>query len=143
MTKLNTTLERRVRIELLRAQAQIERYELCQSTNALCNAVRPANLFGLLKGQLGQQVKTSFGPQTRAGGWITLLGSIGQHYPLLSSGFSALLGAVLGKKKWRLGALALSAWRLFGAYQQIQQKKEDAYVQPTNRESKRVIGPLK
>lgn len=143
MSKHKVTIERRVRIELLRSRAEIERYELCKATEALCATVQPANLLNLAKGQFSHQVKASFGPQTSVGGWISFVSSLGKNYPLLSSGVSALLGSVIGKKQWRLGALAISAWRLYSALQQIQQKKEDSYVQPSNRESMRVMGPLK
>lgn len=143
MSKHTVTIERRVRIELLRSRAEIERYELCKATEALCNTVQPANLVNLAKEQVGHQLKTSFGPQSAVGGWVALAGSIGKNYPLLSSGVSALLGSIVGKKQWRFGALALSAWRLYSAWQQKQQKKEDKYVQPSNRESSRLIGPLK
>lgn len=143
MAKHDAEIERRVRIEMLRAKAAIERQQLCHATQAICDSLQPSQLVALVKGRATQQLKSSLDANSSVGAWLNLAGSMGQQYPLLSSGVSALAGALLGKSKWRFGALALSAWRLFGAYQALQQKKQDAYIQPSHPDSERVMGPLK
>ena len=143
MRKKDAEIERRVRIEILRAKAELERRQLCAVTQDICVSLQPSHLVALVKGHATQQLKSNLESNSSLGGWLNLVGSMGQQYPLLSSGASALIGAFLGKSKWRFGALALSAWRLFGAYQSLQQKKHDAYIQPSHPDSERVMGPLK
>lgn len=118
MSRVNQQVERRVRIEMLRARAAVERQELCFYSRQLSHAVQPDNLFSLLKGQLSQGVGSYFSSQ-KAGGWLELALSFSQRYPMLLSGASAVAGTVLSKKKWRLGVVALTAWRLYSAYQRL------------------------
>ncbi len=140
MNKPNSLLERKVRLEVLRARAAIERGQMCDIVTDLGKSLEPGSLFGLAKRQMTQGVSASLG--SGVGSWFDLLLSSGRRYPILFSGASAVMGSVLGKRKWRFGALALTAWRLFGAYQQLQTKKQDRYVQPQNRSSSKVIGPF-
>ena len=142
MSKTNPKLERRVRIELLRARASIERQEMCLITRQIGQSFQPDQMFDLFKGQLSKTVSARFGSHTKVGSWMDFLLSFGKRYPLLVSGASALAGGVVNKKGWRLGALALTSWRLFSAYQNIQQRKKDRYLQASNPDSSRVIGPF-
>lgn len=141
MNKPNPALERKVRLEVLRTRAAIERGQMCQMVSGISQSLEPGSLLGLVKRQLGQHFSSSMSSSTSS--WLDLLLSSGQRYPILFSGVSALLGTVLGKKKWRFGALALTGWRLFGAYQKLKAHRQERYVQPENRTSSRVIGPLK
>lgn len=140
MSKLNSRVERQVRIELLRARAAVERRELCYISRQIGASVQPENIFALLKGQFSKNLGVHFGA-SKASGWIDFALSFGQRYPLLLSGASAVAGTVLGKKKWRFGALALTTWRLYSAYQSLQQRKKDRYVQADKPHSGRIIGP--
>lgn len=138
MSKRNSYLDRKVRIEVLRARAAIERGQMCEIVNDLGQSLEPASLLNGLK----QHVTKGFSAGTGAGSWFDLIFSSGRRYPILFSGVSALVGTVLGKRKWRLGALGLTAWRLFGAYQQLQAQRQERYIQPKNRSSSKVIGPF-
>lgn len=142
MSKSNSSLERRVRIELLRARAAVERQEMCAITHQIGQSLQPDHIFGLLKGQFGKSVSASFGSHSKTGHWLDFILSFGKRYPLLVSGASAVAGGVVGKKKWRLGALALTSWRLFTAYQNMQQRKKDRYIRPHNPNSNRIFGPF-
>ena len=142
MTKHKTKLDRQVRIELLRARAELERKEMCYLTYDIANRVQPTQLMALLKGQLMQGVSSGFGSGSKTGQWVSFALSLSKRYPLVFSGVSALAGTVVRKKGWRLGAVALTAWRLFSVYQDMQQKKKDSYIQPEKPESRRVIGPF-
>lgn len=141
MSKLNHKVERQVRIELLRARAAVERQELCFISRQICSSVQPENIFALLKGQVSNTLSAQFGSSTKTGSWIDFVLSFSQRYPLLLSGASAVVGTVLGRKKWRLGAVALTTWRLYSAYQSLQQHKKDRLVQAKRPQSNRVIGP--
>ncbi len=141
MSKPNPLLERKVRLEVLRARAAIERGQLCHLVSDLNQSLEPSSLLDFAKRQVGQRFSLGMGAGVSS--WLDFLLSSGRRYPILFSGISALAGTVLGKKKWRVGALALTAWRLFGAYQQLQSDKQDRYVQPQNRGSSKIMGPLK
>lgn len=140
MSQHNSYLDRKIRIEVLRARAAIERGQMCEIVNELGQSLEPSSLFSGLK----QQVIKGFSLEAGAGvgPWLDFIFSSGRRYPILFSGVSALVGTVLGKRKWRLGALGLTAWRLFGAYQQLQFQRKERYVQPKNRTSSKVIGPF-
>lgn len=140
MGKANPYLERKVRIEVLRARAAVERGQLCKVASELSQSLEPSALFNVARNQVTQGLSSGLG--AGMGSWLDLAFSSGRRYPLLFSGASALLGSLFGKKKWRLGAMALTAWRLFGAYQHIQAQKQERYVQPRNRSSSNVIGPF-
>lgn len=140
MSKVNSKVERQVRIELLRARAAVERQELCFISRQISASVQPENIFSLLKGQVSQGLSSHFG-SSKTSGWIDFFLSFNQRYPLLLSGASAVAGTVLGRKKWRLGAMALTTWRLYSAYQAMQQRKRDRLVQAKQPLSNRVIGP--
>lgn len=140
MSKNNSYLERKVRIEVLRARAAIERGQMCEIVNDLGHSLEPSSLFNGLRRQVTKGISLSAG--VGFGSWLDLILSSGRRYPILFSGLSALLGTVLGKRKWRLGALGLTAWRLFGAYQQLQEQRQDRYVQPKDRSSSKVMGPF-
>lgn len=140
MSRVNSKVERQVRIELLRARAAVERQELCFISRQIGASVQPENIFALLKGQITRGFGSHFG-SSKTSGWIDFVLSFGQRYPLLLSGASAVAGTVLGKKKWRFGAIALTSWRLYSAYQSMQQRKKDRYVQANKPQSGRVIGP--
>lgn len=142
MSKPNSHLERQVRIELLRARAAVERQEMCLLTRQIGQSLQPEHIFDLFKGQLSKSFSSNFGSHTKTGHWLDFLLSFGKRYPLLVSGASALAGSVMSKKKWRLGALALTSWRLFNAYQSMQKRKRDRYIQPINPKSSRIIGPF-
>lgn len=140
MSRVNNKVERQVRIELLRARAAVERQELCFISRQIGASVQPENILALLKGQVTRGFGSHFG-SSKAGGWIDFVLSFSQRYPLLLSGASAVASTVVGKKKWRLGALALTTWRLYSAYQNMQQRKRDRLLQAKRPQSGRIIGP--
>lgn len=125
MSKSKSVLAREIRIELLRAQAAVQRGELCRQVRTLSDEMHPAHLV---------QSLTSMGK----GSVIARLGrlalSSSSRYPMLVSLLSAAVGGV-GGKGMRLGALGLIGWRLAKLWvrrsaRQHQQKR-----------SERVIGP--
>ena len=140
MAKSNPYLERKVRIEVLRARAAVERGQLCKVASELSHSLEPSTLFNVVRSQLTHGLSSGLG--AGMGSWVDLIFSSGRRYPLLFSGASALLSSVLGKKKWRLGAMALTAWRLFGAYQHLHAKKQERYIQPRSRPKSTGIGPF-
>lgn len=71
-------VERQVRIELLRARAELERQELCAYSREFGRSVQPSNL----------------------------------------------LNATLGAKGGRLSSMAVIAWRLFGFYKEMKQRRK-------------------
>lgn len=137
-----TKLDKRVRIELLRARATIEREEMGYLVCQLSTELKPANIWSLLKGQLMTGVGANFGAGSKTQDWLSFLLSFGKRYPLVVSGASVLAGSIVRKKKWRLGAMALTAWRLFGVYQGLHQSKQDKYVHADKPQSSRVMGPF-
>lgn len=137
MSQKNQELNRRVRIELLRARAAYERELVCHQGRTLMHELKPQNMFGLVS-----QAVSGFGSKSKTGHWLGFALSLGKRYPLMVSSVSALAGTLLGKKKWRLGAMALTAWRLYGAYQGVQQKKQESYVHADRPDSRRVMGPF-
>lgn len=96
------SLDREIRIELLRAQAALERGELCRHMRHLRDDIRPGNLFQSFSG--ARQGSTF----SRLSG---LLLSSTQRYPMLISVLSAVVGGV-GGKGMKAGALGLIGWRL-------------------------------
>ena len=141
MTTPNAKLDRRVRIELLRARAALERQEMAYLTRQIGSSMQPENIMALFKGRFSNVLGMGLSG-TKTGHWLDFALSFHQRYPLLLSGVSALASSVLGKKKWRLGAAAFTAWRLFSSYQATQQRKKDRYVQAKQPASGRVIGPF-
>ena len=142
MSKPSPKLQRQVRIEVLRAQAALEREQLCIATRQLRSSLEPGHVVDGLKQQIVNSWSGLLGGGSSTGSWLRFLFSSGQRYPILLSSASALLGTVLGKKRWRFGAMAMAAWRLFGAYKSISQQRKQRYVQPKNQNSSRLIGPL-
>lgn len=142
MSTANKKLERQVRIELLRTRAELERKELCYITRELSSQLKPMNLIDLLKGQVVQGVSSSFGAGSKTGQWVNFALTLGRRYPLVFSGVSMLAGTIVRRKGWRLGAMALTTWRLLNVYQEHQQKKKDSYIQPEHPDSRRIIGPF-
>lgn len=142
MSSQKNQIDRKVRIELLRARAALERKELCYLSQQIGSSLQPSSILTGLKGQLFHGLSSGLGPSSKTGHWLDFIWSLGKRYPLLVSGASALAGTVVGKKKWRLGAIALTAWRLFGAYQSIQQNKRDSYVRADDPKSRRIMGPF-
>lgn len=140
MSRVNSKIERQVRIELLRARAAVERQELCFISRQIGASVQPENVFALLKGQASKVLGAQFG-SSKTNGWIDFILSFSQRYPLLLSGASAVASTVVGKKKWRLGVMALTTWRLYSAYQSMQQRKRDRLVHAKQPQSDRIIGP--
>lgn len=142
MSRLNAKLDKRIRIELLRARATLEREEMGHLVCQLSSELRPGNVLGLIKGQLLAGVGGSFAAGSKSQHWLQFLFSFSKRYPLIASGASALASGLVRKKKWRFGVMALTAWRLFGAYQKLQQDKQDNYVHAEKPQSNRVMGPF-
>ena len=135
-------IDRKVRIEILRARAALEREQMCYLTQQLGSSLQPERLWDVARGRLTQGFSSSFSGMAKIGPWWDFVWSFGRRYPLLMSGASAIAGTLIGKKKWRLGAAALTAWRLFGAYQSLQESKQNRYVQAAKPKSSRIMGPF-
>ncbi|WP_088142286.1 hypothetical protein [Achromobacter xylosoxidans] len=109
MTKRSPTVDRAVRIELLRARAAIERESLAQSIASTGRKLEPAALFKSLL------------PGLASGGasrWALQAISLAKRYPIVSSSLSAMI--MRGGKRSKLLKIAgvgLIGWQLFKAWQ--------------------------
>ncbi|MCQ9617155.1 hypothetical protein L1889_10980 [Paenalcaligenes niemegkensis] len=127
MSTRRNNLDREIRIELLRAQAAIERGELCRHVRNFSEDLRPGNLFHSFSG---------LGRGSRLSQWSNLLLTSTGRYPMLVSVLSALVGGI-GGKGLKASALGLIGWRLAKTFilRSARQRKDAA-------RSKRVMGPL-
>ncbi len=114
--------ERAIRIELLRARAALERQALSQQIHTLGNELSPGNLL------------RSVAPSGRSvGGLLTSALTLTRRYPLLLSGASTLLSS-LGGRWVRLGALALTGWKLYSSATDHKRKKRESVLVPVRRD---------
>jgi len=108
MAKRSPTVDRAVRIELLRARAAIERESLAQSIASAGRRLEPASLIkGLLPG-------LASGGASR---WALQAISLARRYPIVSSSLSAMV--MRGGKRSKLLKIAGGAfvgWQLFKAW---------------------------
>ena len=117
-----TSQERAIRIELLRARAALERQALSQQIHALGDDLRPGNLL------------RSMAPSGHSvGGLLSSALNLTRRYPLLMSSASALLSS-LGGRWVRLGALALTGWKLYSSAVDHQRKKRESVLVPVRRD---------
>lgn len=116
MSKRSPTIDRAVRIELLRARAAIERESLAQSIVSTGHKLEPAALIrGLLPG-------LASGGASR---WALQALSLARRYPIVSSSLSALF--MRGGKRSKLFKLAGGAfvgWQLFKVWQGTRQDRD-------------------
>lgn len=114
--------ERAIRIELLRARAALERQALSQQIHALGGELSPGNLL------------RSVAPSGRSvGGLLTSALTLTRRYPLLLSGASTLLSS-LGGRWVRLGALALTGWKLYSSAIEHKRQKRESVLVPVRRD---------
>ncbi len=114
--------ERAIRIELLRARAALERQALSQQIHTLGSELSPGNLL------------RSVAPSGRSvGGLLTSALTLTRRYPLLLSGASTLLSS-LGGRWVRLGALALTGWKLYSSATDHKRKKRESVLVPVRRD---------
>ena len=115
MTKRSPSIDRAVRIELLRARA-IERESLAQGI-ASAGRLEPASLIkGLLPGLAS----------SNASRWALQAIGLARRYPLVSSSLSAMF--MRGGKRFRLlkvAAGALVGWQLWKTWQEASGKAPD------------------
>ncbi|MGE8638729.1 MAG: hypothetical protein ACN6PR_08815 [Achromobacter sp.] len=109
MSKRSPTVDRAVRIELLRARAAIERESLAQSIVSTSHKLEPASIIrGLL-------------PRLASGGasrWALQAITLARRYPLVSSSLSTLL--MRGGKRFKLLKIAggaLVGWQVYKLWQ--------------------------
>ena len=114
MSKRSPTVDRAVRIELLRARAAIERESLAQGIISTGRRLEPSSI---LRGLL---------PRLASGGasrWALQAITLARRYPLVSSSLSTLL--MRGGKRFKLLKVAggaLVGWQLYKLWQS---SKED------------------
>lgn len=114
--------ERAIRIELLRARAALERQALSQQIHALGGELSPGNLL------------RNVAPSGRSvGGLLTSALTLTRRYPLLLSGASTLLSS-LGGRWVRLGALALTGWKLYSSATEHKRQKRESVLVPVRRD---------
>ncbi|MBR8655335.1 hypothetical protein KDH83_18690 [Achromobacter sp. Marseille-Q0513] len=110
MAKRSPSIDRAVRIELLRARAAIERESLAQSIASAGRKLEPASLIkGLLPGLAS----------SNASRWALQAIGLARRYPLVSSSLSAMF--MRGGKRFRLlkvAAGALVGWQLWKTWQE-------------------------
>jgi hypothetical protein len=112
VAKLSPVVERAVRIELLRAQAAIDREELIQNVADLGVSLSPSHLVkGLLPGGLG-------GLASGNGSRMALQAfSLMRRYPVVLSSLSAVfLGGNKRSKLVKLATGAVVGWQVFRAW---------------------------
>ncbi|KRC78456.1 hypothetical protein D3C87_842410 [compost metagenome] len=118
MRKRSPTIDRAVRIELLRARAAIERESLAQSIVSTGRKLEPA---ALIRGML---------PGLASGGasrWALQAISLARRYPIVSSSLSAMF--MRGGKRSKLLKIAGGAfvgWQLFKTWQGMRQDRDGA-----------------
>ncbi|PND32570.1 hypothetical protein C1I89_16020 [Achromobacter pulmonis] len=113
MAKRSPSVDRAVRIELLRARAAIERESLAQSIASAGRRLEPS---ALLRGLLPSLASSS------ASRWALQAISLARRYPLVSSSLSAMV--MRGGKRSRLLKIAGGAfvgWQLFKAWRGARQ----------------------
>ena len=109
MSKRSPTVDRAVRIELLRARAAIERESLAQSIVSTSHKLEPASIIrGLL-------------PRLAAGGasrWALQAITMARRYPLVSSSLSTLFMRGGNRSKvLKIAGGALVGWQLYKLWQ--------------------------
>ena len=116
MSKRSPTVDRAVRIELLRARAAIERESLAQNIVTTGRKLEPASIIrGLL-------------PRLASGGasrWALQAITLARRYPLVSSSLSTLL--MRGGKRFKLLKVAggaLVGWQLYKLWQSSREDSE-------------------
>lgn len=113
MAKRSPTIDRAVRIELLRARAAIERESLAQT---IATAGRKLEPISLLKGLLPGLASSG------ASRWALQAIGLARRYPLVSSSVSALLmRGGKGTKLLKLAGGAFVGWQLFKFWQASRQ----------------------
>lgn len=117
MTKRSPTVDRAVRIELLRARAAIERESLVQSVVSAGRRLEPASLIrGLL-------------PRLAAGGasrWALQAITLARRYPIVSSSLSAMVMRGGKRSKFlKIAGGALVGWQLFKAWRGMRQDRRE------------------
>ncbi|MFD4841553.1 hypothetical protein ACFWP0_28925 [Achromobacter sp. NPDC058515] len=116
MKKRSPTVDRAVRIELLRARAAIERESLAQSIVSAGRKLEPASL---IRGML---------PGLASGGasrWALQAITLARRYPIVSSSLSALF--MRGGKRSKLLKIAGGAfvgWQLFKTWQGMRHDRD-------------------
>lgn len=117
MAKRSPSIDRAVRIELLRARAAIERESLAQGIASAGRKLEPASLIkGLLPGLAS----------SNASRWALQAIGLARRYPLVSSSLSAMF--MRGGKRFRLlkvAAGALVGWQLWKTWQEASGKDPD------------------
>ncbi len=106
MTRHSATVDRQVRIELLRARAALEREALAQNLAETGRALEPRNLVRNLlpgKGDTSQ--------------WVLQAYNLARRYPIIGSAASALVmgGKRSGLLRW--AGLAFTAWQTLRFFQ--------------------------
>ena len=115
MTKRSPSIDRAVRIELLRARA-IERESLAQGIASAGRKLEPASLIkGLLPGLAS----------SNASRWALRAIGLARRYPLVSSSLSAMF--MRGGKRCllKVAAGALVGWQLWKTWQEASGKAPD------------------
>ena len=111
------SIDRAVRIELLRARAAIERESLAQGIASAGRKLEPASLLKSLLPGLAS---------SNASRWALQAIGLARRYPLVSSSLSAMF--MRGGKRFRLlkvAAGALVGWQLWKTWQEASGKDPD------------------
>jgi len=118
MARMSPAVERQVRIEMLRAQAALEREALVRRVVETGHELAPANL---LRSLLPARLAGLAGGHGRSTGGVSLLWQawvLARRYPLVSSTLSSvLLGRGKRRRLVKLAAVGLVGWQLFKAWQ--------------------------
>lgn len=118
MSPKNTTVDRSLRIEILRARASLERQHLARSACSLAESLTPA---ALVKGALSRSVL-----HKKPSDWLLQGLGLMQRYPLLASSASALLSRSAKRHRWwRLAAAALLSWQVARSMKSSRSDKQD------------------
>lgn len=115
--KAFSSIDRAVRIELLRARAAIERESLAQGIASAGRKLEPASLLKSLLPGLAS---------SNASRWALQAIGLARRYPLVSSSLSAMF--MRGGKRFRLlkvAAGALVGWQLWKTWQEASGKDPD------------------
>lgn len=117
MTKRSPTVDRAVRIELLRARAAIERESLAQGIVSTSRRLEPASLL------------KRFLPGLASGGasrWAMQAIGLARRYPIISSSLSAMFMRGGGKSKLlKVAGGALVGWQLFKLWRDSRDDRDE------------------
>lgn len=125
MSRQAKAKHRAIRIELLRARADLERRTLCQQSQNLAEDLQPRNLLNSLTPAFSAR---------NMGNWVSNAVRLSRRYPFLLSSASSVL-SLFGGRWVKFATVGIVGWRLFSNYQdRSQQRSAESVRHPESRD---------